>query len=246
VSPALGCRVTAWAAWAPGLETPEAWQHWAEAPAPIGADGVPDVRFLPAMLRRRCTPLTRIMLKAAFECCPETERAGLRSVFASRHGSINESIELLECVARGEKLSPTKFSHTVHNAQAALFSMAAGNRCASSSLSAQQDTFGCAWLEALAHLEREPERGVLLVVGDVPLAETFAPLVDEPVSAWALALRLEAGGEAPTLRLGLEPAESARETPPWPDGPAFLRFWLSDDPACVLEGGRHRWRFARV
>ena len=52
----------------------------------------------------------------------------MRTVFASRHGSINESIELIECVARGQPLSPAKFSHTVHNAQAGLFSIAARNR----------------------------------------------------------------------------------------------------------------------
>ena len=128
------------AAWAPGLETPRRLAApGRRRPAPLGAEGVPDARFLPAMLRRRCTPLTRIMLRAAFDACPEAElRAEVRTVFASRHGSINESIELIECVARGLPLSPAKFSHTVHNAQAGLFSIAAGNRRASSSLAAQR------------------------------------------------------------------------------------------------------------
>ena len=123
-------------------------------------------------------------------------------MFASRHGSINESIELIECVARGLPLSPAKFSHTVHNAQAGLFSIAAGNRRASSSLAAQEDTLGHGWLEALAHLEREPERPLLLVVGDVPLAPTFAPLVKEPVCSYGAAFLLGARrrGHAGLLR----------------------------------------------
>ncbi len=114
------------------------------------------------MLRRRCTPLTRLVLTAAFGALAEEERPDVRTVFASRHGSINESIELIHSVVRGERISPTKFSHTVHNAQAGLFCIAAGNRQASSSLAARADTFACGWLEALTHLEREPERPVLL------------------------------------------------------------------------------------
>ena len=146
----LQASLARWSAWAPGLETPDAWQAWARAPVPLATEGVPDAKFLPAMLRRRCTPLTRTMLDGRVRRCPtRDELATLRTVFASRHGSINESIGLLENVVRREKLSPATFSHTVHNAQAALFSIAAANRAASSSLSAQEDTWACAFVEAL-------------------------------------------------------------------------------------------------
>ena len=67
--------VRSWAAWAPGLEAAEAWQRWAAAPVELGEEGTPAASFLPAMLRRRCSPLARMMLTAAFECCPEAERA---------------------------------------------------------------------------------------------------------------------------------------------------------------------------
>lgn len=241
----LAAQVLGWAAWAPGLEDAEAWRAWAKAPVPLAAEGVPDARFLPAMLRRRCTPLTRIMLRAAYDACPEPLRAEVRSVFASRHGSINESIELIECVARGLPLSPAKFSHTVHNAQAGLFSIAAGNRRASSSLAAQQDTLGHGWLEALAHLEREPTRPVLLVVGDVPLAPTFAPLVKEPVCSYAVAWLLAAGGEGEALHFALGAAPGGRSDLPWPDAAELLRFWLSGAPALEIGGVRQRFAWTR-
>src|SRR5258706_586427 len=106
----------------------------------------------------------RTMLTAAFGGAEPDEIARLRTVFASRHGSINESIGLLENVVRREKLSPATFSHTVHNAQAGLFSIAAGNRAASSSLSAQEDSWTAAWLEALCFLERDPREPVLVVI----------------------------------------------------------------------------------
>jgi hypothetical protein len=242
----LAVRVRGWAAWAPGLEEPEAWRRWAQAPVPLGIEGVPDAKFLPAMIRRRCTPLTRIMLRAAYDACAEAERADVRTVFASRHGSINESIELIECVARGLPLSPAKFSHTVHNAQAGLFSIASGNRRSSASLAAQDDTHAHGWLEALTQLEREPGRALLLVTGDVPLAPTFAPLVSEPVCSYAVAWLLAREGEGEPLELSLSGGRGNPETRKWPEAAELLRFWLAGEREIELPGRRLRARFRRA
>ncbi len=232
--------VARWSAWAPGHEHPADWARWAERPGPLPVEGHPDARFLPAMLRRRCTPLTRTALTAAFGCLDESERARVRTVFASRHGSINESIELLENVVRGEPLSPTLFSHTVHNAQAGLFSIAAGNRRASSSLAAMEDTFVSGLLESLTHLERAPGERVLLVTADVPLAEAFAPLCDEPPSTYALALLLarDDGNGGDLLEIAQAPHAGAKPTA-WPQALEFLR-WLLVGRAPLALGRRTR------
>jgi len=231
-------RVLRWAAWAPGLDSQDDWRGWARTPAAVPAEGHPEARFLPALLRRRCTPLTRIALTAAFDCLEEAERDGVRTVFASRHGSLNESVELLDLIVRGERISPAKFSHTVHNAQAGLFCIATGNRQASSSLAACADTFACGYLEALAHLEREPGRPVLYVMGDVALSPTFAPLVTEPPGAYALALLLAREGTGPELAFDL-PGDGPVGTRPWPDALEFLRWLLAEEAALAL--GRFRW-----
>jgi hypothetical protein len=231
-------HVRRWFAWAPGLADAPAWQAWARAPEPLGTEGHPDAGFLPPMLRRRCTPLTRLVLTAAFGALQEEERPQVRTVFATRHGSINESIELLHQVVAGERLSPTKFSHTVHNAQAGLFCIAAGNRQASSSLAAGADTFACGWLEALTHLERDPEAPVLLVVSDVPLDPTFAVLVTEPPGAYGLGLLLARDGDGPAFDLDLG-GRSEPGAKPWPDAAEFLRFLLAGEER--LELGRFGW-----
>jgi hypothetical protein len=230
-------RVLRWSAWAPGRDTAADWEAWAHAPTPLAEDGHPEARFLPPMLRRRCTPLTKIVLTAAYDCLEEAERDAVRTVFASRHGGINESIELLEAIGRGERLSPAKFSHGVHNAQAALFGIATGNRQASSSLAGGADTFSCGWIEASTHLEREPERPVLYVMGDVPVAPVFAGLVDEPPGTYALALLLGAARAGPAIELGAtaEPAPHRG----WPDALEFLRWLLAGEPVLAL--GRFRW-----
>ena len=239
MSAASRAHVLRWSAWATGLEDPAAWQAWAAAPAPLAGEGHPDAAFLPAMLRRRCMPLTRIALSAAFGALAEEERAHVRTVFATRHGSINESIELLHSVVKQERLSPTKFSHTVHNAQAGLFCIAAGNRQASSSLAARHDTFACGWLEALTHLEREPARPVLLVMSDVALDPTFAALVHEAPGNYGLGLLLAREGDDGA---GFDFDLAGRAEPgaqPWPDALEFLRFLLAGEPR--LELGRFGW-----
>ncbi len=237
--------ITRWAAWAPGLETQATWERWAKAPHALPLAGVAEAKFLPPMLRRRCTPLTRAMLTAAHACLDASELPRLRTVFGSRHGSINESIGLLEAVVRREKLSPAAFSHTVHNAQAALFSIATGNREASSSLSAQGDSFACGWVEALGFLERDPAP-VLLVMGDVSLAETFAPLVDEASVPYALACRLAfAEPGEPAVRLALAAQERPLPRSDWPPALDFLRWWLGDEAALAQGAGGTRYEFRR-
>jgi hypothetical protein len=238
VSAGLRAHVRRWSAWAPGLADRPAWEAWSRAPAPLGTEGHPDAAFLPPMLRRRCTPLTRLVLTAAFGALAEEERPRVRTVFATRHGSINESIELLHQVVAGERLSPTKFSHTVHNAQAGLFCIAAGNRRASSSLAAGADTFASGWLEALTHLERDPETPVLLVASDVPLDPTFAVLVSEPPGAYGLGLVLSRAGDGPAFDFDLA-GGSAPGAKPWPDAAEFLRFLLAGEAR--LELGRFGW-----
>jgi len=250
----IAVSVRGWSAWSPGLEDEEAWRGWSTNPCELAGEGRPEARFLPAMLRRRCGSLARIMLTTAFDCCEAEEIAEVNAVFASRHGNINESIDLLDRLACEKPLSPTKFSHTVHNAQAGLFSIASENRLASSSVAAQHDSFACGYLEALTLLERHPERSVLLVIGDIPLAPVFARLVDEPAGVYGLALLLAAGDlDAPdSLAFTMSAAPASTTEPPgshrvpsWPDAIEFLRWYLSDESQLVLGHGRRRWHWQR-
>ena len=235
-----------WAAWSPGREDTTAWHAWARSPVALGREGKPDVAFLPALLRRRCSALTRIMLATAFRCCPPAERANVRTVFASRHGNINESVDLLERLARRQPLSPARFSHTVHNAQAGLYSIAAGNRQPSSSIAAQEDTFASGFVETLTHLEREPDRAVLFVMADVPLDTTFAALVDEPVAAYGLALLLATDGSGPTLRFRSRALATPTAEKDWPDAIEFLRWHLCGEPRLDLGHHRTGWSWERA
>lgn len=228
--PGLRLCLRGWAAWAPGVTDEAAWRAWSRAPdaRALGRDGQPDVGFVPALLRRRCTRLTRMMLHVAFAACPEPERASARTVFASRHGGINDALPLIEQVARGEPLSPMRFSHSVHNAPAGLFSIAAGNRAASSAVAGMEDTLAAGLAEAAGLLERARDGApsVLLVAADEPLPALVAPFGDEP-GAWAAAFWLApAAARGEGRPVVVEPAPAAdHESPgrPWPDALELVR-----------------------
>ena len=64
------------------------------------------------------------MLKVAFGCAGPELLLALPTVFASRHGDTTTTIELLECLAREKPVSANQFSHSVHNTQAGLFTIA--------------------------------------------------------------------------------------------------------------------------
>lgn len=249
--------VTDWFGWAPGVETQDDWKAWASAPVPFAAEGVPDAKEVPPMLRRRCTPLSRAMLTAAFRCMQRVAAADVRTVFASRYGSINESVPLLKNIARDERMSPSRFTHTVHNAQSGLFSIAAGNRHASSALSARAESFASGFLEACTHLHREPSRPVLLVTGDVPLVEDFHSLIDDPQAIYAVALLLSFGNEGTRVKFDVrgfdtpsEPgvAVAAREADRrgWSDAAEFLRWMILGENRLTLPGNGREWSWERA
>ncbi|HIF96999.1 MAG TPA: hypothetical protein EYQ54_08240, partial [Myxococcales bacterium] len=68
----IAVSVQAWSAWSPGIEGEEAWRQWACDPKPLERDGSPKVNFVPAMLRRRCDQLSRMMLYVTNESAEAT------------------------------------------------------------------------------------------------------------------------------------------------------------------------------
>ena len=46
----INFNIAQWRAWAPGLDSVDAWRDWCQAPTLLAqSDAAPDVSFLPAM-----------------------------------------------------------------------------------------------------------------------------------------------------------------------------------------------------
>lgn len=186
-------RIEQWNAWAPGLESPDAWRAWCGNPVPVvDAQQQPDVGFLPAMHRRRLSRLARMVFHAAWPLAePYTT---LPMVFASRHGETPRTLALLSDLARDEPLSPTQFSLSVHNAIIGQWSILRGHTSEMTALAAQGDGLEHAVLEACTLLG-EGAPAVLVVIGEEAPPDLYAPYVNDVPFPYALALLLTPGDD---------------------------------------------------
>ncbi len=209
--------ITRWAAWAPGLSTPEAWEAWARSPStPRGAE-VPPLTEVPAMQRRRVEKLGRLAVQVTQWA--QGERRGLPLVFASRHGDAPRSAELLSELAKGAPLSPASFALSVHNAVGGQYSIIRGETANVVAVANGLCTPEAGLLEALTLAEE-----AVLVVYDAsphPLHEADYP---EAPADYAWAWQVKRGGP-----LSLTPGERDGTAAPGalPHALALLAFALS-------------------
>ncbi len=239
----LRVTVHAWCAWAPERATRAAWRTWAGTPA-VPGDEEP-LPALPMMLRRRTSPVGQKLIAAALACGDAAHTA--RYVLASGHGELWRTVGIIDSLTQGELPSPAEFSLSVHHGLAGLLSIHTGNRRGHTALAAGLDSFGFGLLEAAAGIAENPAEPVLLLYGDAPIPEEYAPFRTDADRALPLAVaialgRAEEGGD--TVLLDSAPAAGERAS----DSTAldFLRFLLSGAPSATSAGMRLDWAWRRA
>lgn len=235
--------VTADAAWAPGIETREAWRAWAKDSFRISAGAEPPLRAMPAMQRRRVGPLGKMALEVAYNCL--NGRTNVPTLFCSRHGEVARSVDLLRDLASGELLSPTSFGLSVHNAIGGTFSIVRGDHANHAALSARESTIEHAVIEACGLLA-DGERAVLLVVYESPLPALYTSYQEEDEQPFAWAWLIEPPQEQ-TISLSWSTAANT-QTPAKPYLPAgleILRFYLNQEQRMARVCGKRTWEWSR-
>jgi Beta-ketoacyl synthase, N-terminal domain len=231
------------AAWAPKLETREAWLAWASEDYVITGEVEAPVHRMPPMLRRRAGFLGKMALEVAYQCLDR--RIDVPTVFSSRHGDAARSVALLLDLAKEEPLSPTSFGLSVHNATGGLFSIARGDHSSHVALAAGQSSVEHAVIEACGMLaEGEPE--VLLVVYDCPLPTPYGAFqdCDEQPFAWAWLMRSPAD-EVVSLTWSDALKHSLPSFERLPAGLEVLRFYLRKESALERISDTRRWLWSR-
>ncbi|MGH8369742.1 MAG: beta-ketoacyl synthase chain length factor, partial [Gammaproteobacteria bacterium] len=222
--------IARWRAWAPGISDSQDWSAWINgrlAPAP---DDQPDVSYLPGLLRRRLDRHGRMALHTAWPCAEGLDSVQL--VFASRHGALHRTVDMLTALAKDEVLSPTLFSLAVHNSTAGLFSIARGDRGAATAMAAGLDSLALAILEG-ANMVAEGVANVVVTYTDDLAPEPYREHIADPASLpFAVSLLLTSATDA-VLRCRL-----GRDTGPTPEQApetALMQF-LSEAAAQVVLG----------
>lgn len=112
----------------------------------LNAGEVPDVGFVPPLVRRRLSPLQRIYFSLA-ESLGASAVGG--AVFASRDGEDSLTRRIVDEFRDEGTVSPHRFSASVYNAAPGLWSIFTGNRAPYTAIAAGDDSVECAILEAL-------------------------------------------------------------------------------------------------
>jgi hypothetical protein len=164
------------------------WKAW----FPTADDEQPDVSMIPAMLRRRLSPVARIAMSVIM---PLVETHGaMPLVYVSRHGDLNRTFQLLKDLCCGEPLSPTAFSLSVHNATAGLFSIQQGLTKNITAISCGDQELIPALLEAVGQCNAD-EPNVLCIFCDEPPPAIYNEQVTQPEIPYAVALIISRGEE---------------------------------------------------
>jgi len=215
-------------------------------------DAVPALLEMPAMMWRRVDRLGRLACQVAYWCQSSAENVPM--VFASRYGDASRSLSLLCDLVQGQPLSPTSFGLSVHNAVAALYSIAQGHMDNTVVVAAGRATVAAALTEAVALLaDGAPE--VLVVFYEAPLPDDYAVFQDEQCAEYAWAWRVarpissaHLASEHLAVRVDLGPATQAvaAETADWPAGLLVLRHMLRQQQARVASEGPALIRHDRI
>lgn len=180
------------------------WSSW-----PATASAAPDIGFIEPIVRRRLSTLSKVALKVAHDCVGQDP---VRVVFASRHGELRRTTDILRSISAGEPVSPTAFSLSVLNAMTGVFGIARGDRSAASAISAGAQTLGYALLEAHAQYATQPDSPVLLVYADEPADAAYGTIEDE-VQGGAIAILLDDRAARGHMMCSVSAADSPSSAP---------------------------------
>jgi hypothetical protein len=146
---------------------------------------------IPKSILRRSSTLTREALALA-DFIFGTDIDFL--VFATKHGELNRTQNLLKTLAQKKELSPTQFAQSVHSTAAGLLTIANRKEVAFTTICASNSTFSMAMIEAISHIKCSPGAEVCIVLADEsppPELEKFIGYDD----AGAVAIKLTAGSD---------------------------------------------------
>ncbi|EEY99481.1 3-oxoacyl-(acyl-carrier-protein) synthase [Vibrio sp. RC586] len=215
-----------WYANSAGLNSQEAWKEWAVT------DRYPDdlecsFHHIPAMMRRRMSEVSKHAVQTASELLNQTRVDYL--VFSSRHGELHRSNILIKEILLGQEASPMAFSQTVHNTAAGLTTIATQKAIPLTSISAGENTFHSALIEAYGFLQQNPGAKVLLLDFDETLPEDYQQYEYQTYRAYALGLILTLSEEPIHWSTAAEPKNKNTQ----PQALQFLKQLLSDGETLV-------------
>ena len=210
LSPATTIHIERWSRWQSRKAGAAVLTQWGPQQCSQELLEKPALADVPAMQRRRLSPLARVTFQVLAHCSESSAEEPV--VFSSVMGELQRTQSLLESIARHEPLSPTAFSLSVHNAIAGLWSQINNNRAPMLALAPCADSPVPALLEAAGILCEGEYTAVNVVYARENYPQFYQPWLDSPPGPCALALRLVASPPAEdcAIRVSLRRVERSQ------------------------------------
>jgi len=150
-------------------------------------DQLPDVSFIPPMLRRRMNTVEKIAVALASKTAPE--HTDYRVVFASRFGEWGQTIKLIRQFYEDKEMSPAGFSNSVHNAAMGQLSLLTHNKNSYTSIAAGEKTIENALLDAITG-----DKPVLFIYAEERTPDEYEKILDKPVLSHGCTIFIDKSG----------------------------------------------------
>lgn len=111
-----------------------------------------DLSAIPMMTRRRLSTVEKLAVCVMSELL---ETPDVNLIFASKYGELDRSLKLINQYQTENEVSPTEFGFSVHNTSASIFSILNKINNSYNSISAGNETFYNAFLEAILSLDEK-------------------------------------------------------------------------------------------
>lgn len=149
---------------------------------------LPDVSFVPPMVRRRMSDMEKIAVGLAGKIAPND--TNYTTVFASQFGEWGQTLRLIRQFFDENEMSPAGFSNSVHNAAAGMFSLITQNTNCYTAIAAGKDTLEMAILKALTE-----KTNVMVVFAGEHAPDMYKPLLNRSYNAFGLAFMIKTNGK---------------------------------------------------
>lgn len=170
------------------------------------------------------------------------ERSSIPTLFASRHGDTELTLQLLQGIAQQDLMSPTKFSLAVHNAIGGLLSIVRQDQSPMTAISASDGLVVQTLFELKALLTQYPR--VMCVIYDVPLPEVYKPYAES--LDFPLAVAFVANQQHSDIELTLTKSDEGYQSPHDIDLMALVKLLSGDETHAILDTGKQTWTLRKV
>jgi hypothetical protein len=199
---------------------------------------------LPKLLKRRLSPLARTVFASLIPCL-NNDAATIPVIFSSSHGELERSLHMMKEIAKGESISPTTFSLSVHNSIAGLFAIMFANKLENTVIAPAEEGIAAGLIETIAMLNEGWDR-VIVVFYDAPLPD-FYPAQPFKLSApatQAVTLRLYRDENRPEFTLTRIQA-TGNDGEQTQHLPLLIDFLKGRQTDLYLRNRRHGWHIQK-